>query len=439
MRQEATRSRAARTSLSEVCRACMPLRIAGFPAAHLAAARFAAARLSFVHVDPARLLALLLLTALLLSGSAWPDTAAAAEPARAAKVAEPSGPESRGPLRVLTARLPLPVKRVLALTCPGLAPADLVRYPQRPGTPEPTREAPPLRTVMVVDEQGHRSRVRLQEDALLVEPLGDCKPPERIERPDQIDGGRVSFGTGVIAEAWLAAATLKYRHGILGDVVTAAELRVTNRQGNELRYRLPDDAVFEDHWARMVVVDGQDAVLVVRTGLNDGAAAALFGLDRTAADASALVPLAQSEPLGAPNRWLNPVGVGDFDGSGSTGIAVVLTPHAGGSLAVYLRQGAKLVERYRAPGFSNHEIYSRELGMSAIIDANGDGIPDLAVPDATRGALRVVTFARGRFAELQHISHESPIVTGIAVQSLGDGRPSLVYALQDGTLVVATR
>ncbi len=353
----------------------------------------------------------------------------------------PTGADAAGgrpPFRVLTAQLPRPAVRVEALTCAGLAPADLVRTPQRPGTPAPSAEAPPLRTVMVVDERGRRSRVRLAGEALLVEPLGRCGPQPPIERPDQIEGSRVGVGNGVIADAWLAAATLRYRHGILGDVITAAELRATNRRGDVLRYRLPDDAVFEDRAARVVVVDGRDAVLAVRTGLTDGAALALFGFDRQAEDAGALVLLAQAEPLGRPNLWLNPAGVGDFDGSGRSGIAAVLTPHTGGTLVVYQREGAKLVERYRARGFSNHQIYSPQLGMSAVLDANGDGVADLAVPDAARRALRVVTFAAGRFAELQRIPHESEIVSAIAVQDLGRG-PALVYALQDGTLVVATR
>jgi hypothetical protein len=362
--------------------------------------------------------------ALLVACAALPRGAAAAD---------------RGsPFRVLTAQLPDPVRRIEALTCPGLAPAELVRYPERPGTPEPSTEALPLRTVMVVDERGRRSRVRLQGERLLVEPLGRCGPPQPTERPDQIEGSRVGTGYGLIADAWLAAATLRYRHGILGDVVTAAELRATNRRGDVLRYRLPDDAVFEDRAARVAVVDGRDVVLVVRTGLTDGAALALFGLDRQADDAGALVLIAQAEPLGRPKLWLNPVGLGDFDGSGRTGIAAVLTPHAAGALAIYQREGAKLVERYRARGFSNHELYSPQLGMSAVLDANGDGVADLAVPDEARRALRVVTFAGGRFAELQRIPHESEIASAIAVQDLGRG-PALVYALRDGTLVVATR
>jgi len=365
--------------------------------------------------------------------------ACAAAVLAAACAAAAHSAERRPAYRVLSVRMPEPITYVGALTCPGLAPDRLVRWPQPPGAPDPGSEAPPVQVVMVADGQNHRSRIRLEGGALVVEPLGDCRPPVRVERPGLVDGGRVETGTGYIAQAWLAVPTLKYRHGTLSNVITAAELRVTNRQGDTLRYPLPDDAVFEDRWARTVFVDGQDAVLVVRSGLKDGAALALFGLDRQAADASGLVLLARSASLGAPNLWLNPIGVGDFDGSGRSQIAAVLNPDAGGVLAIYQREGVKLVERYREPGFSNHEMYSDELGMAALLDANGDGITDLAVPDAKRRALRVVTFADGRFAELQRIPHDSPIVSAIVAQALGPGGPSLVYALEDGTVVVVTK
>jgi hypothetical protein len=357
----------------------------------------------------------------------------------AALLAVANRAESRPLYHMLVVKMPVPVKRVAALTCPGIPPDKLVNWPQRPGTPDPSGEPPQVPTVLVVDEQNHHSRVRIVDHVPVAEPLGDCHVPETGERPNQIDGSRVGVGTGYIAEAWLAVPTLKYRSGALGDVVTAEELRAFNRRGDTLVYRLPDDAVFEDRDPRMVTVDGQDAVLVVRSGLRSGSALALFGLDRRATDAAGLVLLAQSESLGAANRWLNPAGVGDFDGGGHSQIAAVLTPDRGGVLAVFERQGGKLVRRYRAAGFSNHENYSGELGMAALLDANGDGITDLAVPDETRHVLRIVTFAEGRFAELQRFVHESPIVSAIAAQTLTPGVTSLVYALENGTVVVLTK
>jgi hypothetical protein len=65
--------------------------------------------------------------------------------------------------------------------------------------------------------------------------------------------------------------------------------------------------------------------------------------------------VAQSAPIGAPNRWLNPVGVADLDGDGVAEIAAVTTPHIGGVLRIYRRTGEVLAEVTSLAGFSNHE------------------------------------------------------------------------------------
>lgn len=91
----------------------------------------------------------------------------------------------------------------------------------------------------------------------------------------------------------------------------------------------------------------------------------------------------------------------------------------------------------REPGFSNHAIGTDELGLAAILDANGDGVMDLAVPGADRRTLRVVPFAGGRFRELQRVGHSAPIKSAVIAADLNeDGQQELVYALVDGTLVV---
>ena len=176
---------------------------------------------------------------------------------------------------------------------------------------------------------------------------------------------------------------------------------------------------------------GDDQVLLVRSYLNRGAALALV-----AVEGESLSIVAESPSIGRAFRWLNPVGVADFDGDGDREAAAVITPHIGGLLTLFRRDGHRLAPVAQARGFSNHAIGSRELGLSAILDANADGVADMAIPDARRSTLRVVSFAGGRFADLARIPHRSAVATAIlAVDLNGDGRPDLIYGLADSTLV----
>ena len=78
--------------------------------------------------------------------------------------------------------------------------------------------------------------------------------------------------------------------------------------------------------------------------------------------------------------------------------------------------------------------------MSAVVDANGDGVPDIALPGVSRRTLRVVTFAGGRFAELYRFPHGREIVTAILAYDLDrSGNADLLYGLADGTLVALVR
>ena len=171
--------------------------------------------------------------------------------------------------------------------------------------------------------------------------------------------------------------------------------------------------------------------MVVRSYLDRGAALAVVG-----ASADGLRLIAEAPAIGRPNRWLNPVGVADFDGDGENEAAVVTTPHIGGTLKLYSLDGESLREDHSRYGFSNHVLGSRELDMGAIIDVNGDGVPDLLIPDERRRTLRVVTFAGGQFRELARFPHEAPVVTALMVANVdGKGAPDVVYGLADGTLV----
>jgi hypothetical protein len=240
-----------------------------------------------------------------------------------------------------------------------------------------------------------------------------------------------------VAAAWLVEPTRRYDHGVLGDAIEAGGLRVRLRGGAELDTRLPADSVFEDLRPRVVDLDGdgRDEILVVRSYLDAGAALAVFGVRD-----GKLAQLAQTDPIGRAYRWLNPAGVGDFDGDGGLEIAYVQTPHIGGILVILSFRDGRLRREGRRQGFSNHAMGSRALGLSAVLDLDGDGAEELILPAAGRRALKILSFAGGEFRELATIAQRAAIVTDFQLRDRdGNGRLDIAYGLADGTLVELLR
>ena len=289
---------------------------------------------------------------------------------------------------------------------------------------------------VVVHERGNavaRMVIWLGEDAkapLLANILLSQEPPLPT---DALPDGERGFASSGRAWAWLVEPTKRYGHGVLGDAVEAGGLAARGEDGSQASIRLPENSVFEDRFPRLADIDGdgQDDIVVVRSYLDAGAAVSVWTLKD-----GEIVPLGESAPIGTPNRWLNPAGIADFDGDGRVEIAAVITPHIGGTLKFYELREGRLVEEAAEPGFSNHEIGSRVLGMSAVLHGHPAG-PLLAVPDNARSTLRIVAFHGGRFSEWQRIAHKSAIATDIVAYDLnGDGRDELIYALKDGRLIV---
>jgi len=253
-------------------------------------------------------------------------------------------------------------------------------------------------------------------------------------RPDDIlDDGEVTVGERDIARAWLTDPTGRYAHGILGDEIEAGGLALERADGRIARYKLDAGSVFEDRRVRLIDLDddGRDEAIVVQSYLDAGAALAVFGLE-----GANVAFLSEVPAIGRVNRWLNPVGAADFDGDGRFEVAFVETPHIGGTLRLYEFRDRELHEDHAARGFSNHGIGSREQSQAAVHDWTGDGVPDIAVPDARRSAIRFVTFAGGKFREFDGLAHGQKIVTAVRPAILDDsGTVYAVYGLADGTIV----
>ena len=242
-----------------------------------------------------------------------------------------------------------------------------------------------------------------------------------------LSDGRVATSGGAIARAWLAHPTDRYRHGVLGDAIEAGSVVIERSDGRIGTVASGASAVFEDLLPRIAILNGVDRIVVVKSYLDRGSALAII-------DAEAMKIIAETPPIGHAHAWLNPAGIADFDGNGTTDIAVVRQPHVVGLLQLWSWQNQQLRKVAEVPDVSNHFIGSRALGMHWTADFDADGHPDLAVPSLDRRSLRVIAFVP-KVRDIARVSLPARIVTNIGSTNVG-GRPGLVAGLEDGRLVV---
>ncbi|ATJ82382.1 hypothetical protein BEI_1395 [Halomonas beimenensis] len=204
----------------------------------------------------------------------------------------------------------------------------------------------------------------------------------------------------------------RYGHFALGRPHEYARLVATTDAGREAVLALPNDEVFEDLAPRLVRLTdrAEPAWLVIVSSRDGGSRLALVGLED-----ERLAIVAQSAPIGRPNRWLNPVGVADLNGDGEAEIAAVTTPHLGGVLRVYRRRGERLVEIASLGGFSNHVYGASELGLSR--PARIEGRMRLLVPDARRESVRAIMLRDGALVETERCPSSEPITGPAALDA----------------------
>ena len=244
--------------------------------------------------------------------------------------------------------------------------------------------------------------------------------------------GSVAIGTRDVARAWLAEPTGRYDHGVLGDKIEAGSLVIEARDGKRHTVRLKGDAVFEDLEPRLADLDGNghDEIIVVKSYLRQGSALAIVALRHGRYEI-----LAETPPLGGPHRWLNPAGIGDFNGDGKTDIALVRQPHVIGELELWNWADGRLRRTATLPGVSNHIAGTRALHMSATADFDGDGVLDIALPSLDRGRLRIVSFAPA-VRDIASIVLPAKVATNIAIVAIKSALPAFAIGLSDGSLAL---
>ena len=215
-----------------------------------------------------------------------------------------------------------------------------------------------------------------------------------------------------ITGAQYTAPVDRYGHFALGRPHEYARLTATTDSRRNLELHLPEDEVFEDITPRLVrlAAGAPTEILAIVSRRDDGSRLVMIRLSGDRLEVSA-----ESPAIGTPMRWLNPVGVADLDGDGRAEIAMVTTPHIGGTLRVYRRNGRKLVEIAALAGFSNHVYGTSELGLSAPVSIAGR--MRLLVPNATRLQLRIVALEGGRLVEVGRCALPAPVTGPIRVHS----------------------
>lgn len=261
-------------------------------------------------------------------------------------------------------------------------------------------------------------------------------PPAVVRASNGIPDGTVATDPGPgIVRAWYSEPTGRYGHAILGDRIEAGALEAVDAAGQLYGMSLDPNFVFEDLTPRLADMDGDGTaeIVSIRSQQDAGAAIAVYGIRK-----GRLVEIAATASIGRPNRWLNVAGIADFTGDGRLDIALVTTPHIGGRLEIWTLVSGLFTRVAAAEGFSNHAIGSTELGLSAVADVDGDGVPDLALPDAERSALRIVSVRDGANHSIAAIPLEGSVVT--AIGTLGPPhRPIFVVGLEGGRAVVVRK
>ena len=240
------------------------------------------------------------------------------------------------------------------------------------------------------------------------EPVAAPLQPLPAQATQRIPESQAVAGQKDVAWVWLSSPTMRYPHRALGSPVHAGSVQalVRSRSGQWVLVErtLPLNRVYEDRVPRIVDLDrdGSEEIVLIEADLLKGAALVVLGIEH-GARGPVLSERARGPFVGSSFRWLNPVGVADFDQDGQLDLASVVTPHIGGVLQLLHVRPGNLVPFASVMDVSNHRMGALEQDLAVIVHMTGKR-PTIIVPDMSRRALHALRWdAPGQWTELSDV------------------------------------
>ncbi|MBN2500751.1 MAG: hypothetical protein JXB38_08245 [Anaerolineales bacterium] len=231
----------------------------------------------------------------------------------------------------------------------------------------------------------------------------------------------------------LSSPSQLYDHGVLGDAIEAESITLvaTDPEPSIIRtIPIPDGKVFEGIAPIWTDITGDDEkeIIVTLSNAGQGAQLAVFSGSGEL--------LAQSDPIGQGYRWRNQMAVAPFGPNGELELVDVLTPHINGVVEFFQLHGAKLEIVATVSGYTSHVIGTRNLDMAVAGDFNGDGQPEIVLPNQSLTTIAGIQRNIDGAAITWELALNSKLTTNLAAVNLDTDGLLLGIGLNNGTLRV---
>lgn len=183
-----------------------------------------------------------------------------------------------------------------------------------------------------------------------------------------------------------------------------------------------------------ILIDGRPVIVAV-TAQDGGSSLVVVGKPSAEPD-KAWTVLARSpvQAGGAGGQALSLAAIGDVSQAGRPRIVAVAAPDGAGILQLWAYEAGALRLIGEATGYTTLSPGEGGADLSALLDADGDGVAELAVPVADRSALAILSLKDG-IREVKRLP--LPGLAAFGVAAIGHGpRTRLLVGLADGRVAL---